>query len=164
MGGDLRHSEQGLAIRAPMTILELLLMIQEGRALHEERRERGHPEVDHSVDRVRAATLVGKPFQASSQRVQEGRQNAHPLLESDTFPPANPFCANRVKKSHSAQVATKPVVQPENLASPQGQPRLTSIHIENCRPAPQPLDCDAPPRGSVLVHQMCPQWPQHEQR
>jgi hypothetical protein len=118
MGGDLGHSEQGLAIRALTTILELLLMIQKGRALHEEPRERGHPEVDHLADRVRAATLVGKPFQASSQRVQEGRQNAHPLPESNSFAPANPLCANRVKKSHPTQVASKPVVQPENFASP----------------------------------------------
>ena len=83
-----------------MVILELLLMLEEGWALHEECRERGYPEVDHSIGRIRAATLVGEPFQASSQRVQEGRENVHPLLESDSLPVANPLHADRVKKSH----------------------------------------------------------------
>src|SRR5215831_17473244 len=104
VGGNLGDVEQGLAIRARMVILELLLMVEEGWALHEECRERGHPEVDHSIGRIRAATLVGEPFQASSQRVQEGRENVHPLLESDSLPVANPLYADRVKKSHFGPV------------------------------------------------------------
>jgi hypothetical protein len=68
--------------------------------LHEECRERGHPEVDHSIGRIRAATLVGEPFQASPGRVQEGHENAHPLPEPDSLPFENPLNADRVKKTH----------------------------------------------------------------
>src|SRR5215470_18665483 len=119
-----------------MCVLELLLMIQERWALHEERRERRHPEVDHAIGRIRAATLVRKPFQASSQRVQQGRKDRHPLLESDSLPVANPLCANRVKKSHYAGRLQSPAFT-FNWGCPLPiwplrHHRLTSIHIANC--------------------------------
>jgi hypothetical protein len=72
VGGNPGYIEQGLAIRACMPFLKPPLMIEKRRALHEKRRERRHPEIGHPIGRIGPATLVGKPFQASAQRTQEG--------------------------------------------------------------------------------------------
>jgi len=70
VGGNPRYIEQGLAIRTCMLVLKPPLMIEKRRALHEKRRKRRHPEIGHPIGRIRPATLVGKPFQASAQRTQ----------------------------------------------------------------------------------------------
>src|SRR5215468_2857778 len=72
-----------------MPALKPPLMIEKRRALHEKRRERRHPEVGYPIARIRPATLVGKRIQASSQRIEEGRQNPHPFLESDSLQVVN---------------------------------------------------------------------------
>ena len=64
--GDLGDTEQARAVGVPMACLELPLMGQEGRALHEEHREGRHADVAHGVGRVDAAALVRKPVQAAS--------------------------------------------------------------------------------------------------
>jgi hypothetical protein len=50
-----------------MASLELALMRQEGRALHEEHRERRHADVAHRIGRVDATALVREPVQAAAQ-------------------------------------------------------------------------------------------------
>jgi hypothetical protein len=67
VGGDFGDAEQAGAIGAAMPFLELPLMRQERRALHEKHRERRHSDVAHAVGCVHAATLVRKPVQAASQ-------------------------------------------------------------------------------------------------
>jgi hypothetical protein len=67
VAGDLGDTEQAGAIGVPMAFLELALVGQEGRALHEEHRERRHAEVAHGIGRVDAAALVREPVQAASQ-------------------------------------------------------------------------------------------------
>src|SRR5215472_5835378 len=67
----------------------------------EKRRERCHPEIGDPIARIRPATRVGQPFQASAQQTQEAPKYRHPLLESDSRRVANPLRAHRVKKSHA---------------------------------------------------------------
>src|SRR5690242_12121052 len=73
-----------------MALLELALMGQEGRALHEEHREGGHAEVAHAIGRVDAAALVRKPVQAAAQRSEQGIERAHAHYESHFERLANP--------------------------------------------------------------------------
>ncbi len=67
VGGDFDDAEQVGAVGAAMPFLELPLMRQERRALHEKHREGRHSDVAHAVGRVHAATLVRKPVQAISK-------------------------------------------------------------------------------------------------
>jgi hypothetical protein len=137
---NLGNIEQSLAIRTPMSVLKPSLIIQKRRPLHEKRRERRHPEVDHPIGRIRSATLVGKPLQASSQGVKQGRKNPHPLLESDSRPVAKPLRAHRVKKSHSTGLTPRPfptwlrakIAGRHCPGYPRRAFRLTSIYIANC--------------------------------
>src|SRR5215831_19846904 len=99
--GDLGDIEQGLAIRTGMVVFKPPLKIEKRRALHEKRRERCHPEIGDPIARIRPATRVGQPFQASAQQTQEAPKYRHPLLESDSRRVANPLRAHRVKKSHA---------------------------------------------------------------
>jgi hypothetical protein len=57
--GDPIHREQGLAVGPSVTRRQMPLMRQEGRALHEERRERSQAEVRHGVGRVLTLPPVG---------------------------------------------------------------------------------------------------------
>lgn len=57
VGGQFGDAEQAGGVGAPVARLEPALMRQEGRALHEERREGGHADVGHPVvSRVRGAS------------------------------------------------------------------------------------------------------------
>jgi len=67
VAGDLGDAEQAGAVGAPVACLELALVGQEGRALHEEHREGCHADVAHRIGRVAAAALVREPVQAASQ-------------------------------------------------------------------------------------------------
>ena len=67
VAGDFGDVEQAGAVGAPMTYLELALVGQERRALHEEHREGSHADVAHGIGRVDATALVGEPVQAASQ-------------------------------------------------------------------------------------------------
>lgn len=91
--GDLADAEQAGGVGEPMALLELALMGQEGRALHEEHREGGHAEVAHAIGRVDAAALVRKPVQAAAQRSEQGIERAHAHYESHFERLANPLFA-----------------------------------------------------------------------
>jgi hypothetical protein len=57
----------GTLTSVAMSCLELSLMGQERRALHEEHREGRHADVGHAIGRVRTSALVRQPVQAASQ-------------------------------------------------------------------------------------------------
>jgi hypothetical protein len=67
VGGDFGDAEQAGAVGAAMAFLEVPLMRQKRRALHEKHREGRHADVGHGIGRVRAETLVRKPVQTASQ-------------------------------------------------------------------------------------------------
>ena len=60
VAGDFAHAEQCLAVRTALTGLQMPLMGQKRRALHEERREPGQSEIGHVVGRVPTPPLVGQ--------------------------------------------------------------------------------------------------------
>ena len=47
VAGDFVQPEQGFAVRSRLALLQLSLVCQEGRALHEEHRERRHADIGH---------------------------------------------------------------------------------------------------------------------
>src|SRR5271157_5296482 len=67
VAGDFGDAEQAGAVGAAMPLLELPLMCQERRALHEKHREGRHSDVAHAIGRVHAQALVRKPVQAAPQ-------------------------------------------------------------------------------------------------
>ena len=67
VAGDFGDAEQAGAVGTPMPRLELELVGQKGRALHEEHREGSHTNVAYGIGRVDATALVGEPVQAASQ-------------------------------------------------------------------------------------------------
>ena len=82
VAGDLAHAEQCLAVRSAVTRLQMPLVCQKGRALHEERGERGQREIGHGVGRVPALPLVGQGLAAAAQRIEEAVLDRHRFLES----------------------------------------------------------------------------------
>jgi hypothetical protein len=67
VAGDFSDAEKAGTVGAAVAFLELPLMGQERRALHEKHREGRHSDVAHPVGRVDAPALVRKPVQAASQ-------------------------------------------------------------------------------------------------
>jgi hypothetical protein len=67
VGGDFGDTEKAGAVGAAVPFLELALMRQERRTLHEEQRDGRHADVADAVGRVHAAALVREPLQAPSQ-------------------------------------------------------------------------------------------------
>jgi hypothetical protein len=65
-------------------------MRQEGRALHEKRRERSEYEVAHRIGRVLAAPPVGQGLAITAQRGDEAVRDGHDRLESRIDPEENP--------------------------------------------------------------------------
>jgi hypothetical protein len=82
VAGDLAHAKQCLAIRSAVTCLQMPLVCQEGRALHEERGKRGESEIGHGVGCVFAPPPVGQGFAATAQRGKETILDLHPYVES----------------------------------------------------------------------------------
>ena len=104
---DLRDPEQRRAVRPPMAQIELTLMRQKRRALHEKHRKRRHAEIGHRIARVQAPALVRKSGQARAQRIEQGFEQTHPFCESRSRSLANPNHAQRVIPSHpSRQIKT----------------------------------------------------------
>jgi hypothetical protein len=98
---DRRHAEQAPAVRPALPLLQMALMRQERRALHEEHRKRR--KVGHGVARVRPwPTQVGKRVAAPLQRGQKRRQRLHPHLESENRPAGNPLSYQAVKMRTAA--------------------------------------------------------------
>jgi hypothetical protein len=67
VAADFGDAAQAGAVGAAMTLLEVALMGQERRALHEEHREGRHSDVTRAITRVHPRTPVRKPVQAASQ-------------------------------------------------------------------------------------------------
>src|SRR5271163_2934920 len=67
VGGDFGDTEKAGAVGSAVAFLQLALMRQERRALHEEHREGRHADVADAVGRVHAVALVREPVQAPSQ-------------------------------------------------------------------------------------------------
>jgi hypothetical protein len=82
VAGDFARAEQGLAVRAALTGLQMALMGQKGRALHEERGEPGQGEIGHVVRRVQASPLVRQGPAAPTQGIEEAVQDWHKWVES----------------------------------------------------------------------------------
>lgn len=82
VAGDFVHPEQRLAIGTALRYFQMALMGQEGRALHEERRERGEREVRHRIARVVPRTWVWQGLATAAQRGDEAAWNGHGVLES----------------------------------------------------------------------------------
>ena len=82
VGGDFLDPEQGLAVRAPLALLQRPLKGQERRALHEEHGERRQTEIGYGD--IAAPPLAGVR-ERSANRLQVGeqrRQNLHPQRKS----------------------------------------------------------------------------------
>ena len=62
----------------PVALLQAPLMRQEGWALHEEHRERGHADVGDPIGRVAPAAWVGKGLATPGQGAEQGVQAVHP--------------------------------------------------------------------------------------
>jgi hypothetical protein len=84
VGGDRRHTEQRLAVRPTVPLGQRLLMPEEGRAAHEEDRERRQTDIGQCVVAVapRAFALVRQTGADIAQRPDHVCNGAHPVLES----------------------------------------------------------------------------------
>jgi hypothetical protein len=91
VAGDFGDAEQTGAVGAAMAFLELPLMRQERRALHEEHRKGRHSDVSHAVGRVDTTALVREPVQAAAQRSEQGIERTHARQESHSAVLANPL-------------------------------------------------------------------------
>ncbi len=91
VGGNFGDAEQAAAVGAAMTRLEVALMGQKRRALHEKHREGRHSDVTHAIGRVQAKTLVGKPVQAASQESEQRIERSHTHHESQYGVFVNPL-------------------------------------------------------------------------
>ena len=80
--GDLGHAEQCLAVRTALRGLQMALVRQERRALHEERGEGGNDEIGHAVRRVLPGQRVGQGLAVAAQRGDESIRHAHGEFES----------------------------------------------------------------------------------
>lgn len=80
--GDFAHAEQCLAVRPALSGLQMPLVCQKRRALHEERREPGHGEIGHVIGRVLAPPLVAKGPAATAKGIEKAVQDWHTSVES----------------------------------------------------------------------------------
>jgi hypothetical protein len=62
--------------------LELALMGQEGRTLHEKDRERRHRDVRHRISGILPPTAVREALEALAKTAEQGAQALHPDVES----------------------------------------------------------------------------------
>jgi hypothetical protein len=79
---DFADPEQGLTVRTALTGLQMALMRQKGRALHEEGRERGKGEIRHVIGRVLASPLVGQRPAATAKGIEKAVLKRHRPVES----------------------------------------------------------------------------------
>src|ERR1019366_1489563 len=80
---------QRLAVRPAVSGLQMPLVCQEGRALHEERGKGGQREVGHGVGGVFAPPPVGHGLAATAQRGEETILDLHPYVEPEIALAAN---------------------------------------------------------------------------
>lgn len=82
VSGDFAHPEQGLTVRTALAGLQMALVRQKRRALHEERRERGQREIRHGVSCVLAPPPVGQGPAATTQGIEKAVLKRHRPVES----------------------------------------------------------------------------------
>ena len=82
VAGNFAHPEQCLTVRTALTGLQVALMCQKGRALHEERGERGQREIRHVIGHVLASPLVGQRPAAATEGIEKTIQDGHTPAES----------------------------------------------------------------------------------
>jgi len=82
VAGDFAHPEQCLAVRTALAGLQMTLVRQKRRALHEKRRERGQREIRYVVGRVLSPSLVGKRPAATAQGIEKTILEWHVAVES----------------------------------------------------------------------------------
>src|SRR4051812_10747792 len=101
VAGDLVQTEQRLAIRSPLSLLQTTLVRQERRALHEKQGKRRQANVSHRVARAASLPKVEQRVAAPAQRSDETIQDFHdpekpdfrrrgnsPKAPRSNFPPA----------------------------------------------------------------------------
>jgi hypothetical protein len=102
---NLRHPKQRLAVRATVAapVLQVPLMGQERRALHEKRRKRRHADIGHDVMAVFPVPLVRQTRTGGPQPRYQDVDRSHTALESDSSRPEH--CPNvpRFNQSHPPQ-------------------------------------------------------------
>ena len=124
-GGD---AEQGLAVRAPLPLRQGALVRQEGRAAHEEQRERGQADVGHRVGAGRQ-----RPFAPVGQTGTDRAQRRDACLKGVHTPPESRFAVRRKPISRRAapsEAKTQPVWQLRLTGRdrPDGPPDATQSH------------------------------------
>jgi hypothetical protein len=136
VGGDPGYLEQALAVRSSMPFLELTLMREKGRALHEEDRERRHADVGHRIDGVLPPARVREALEASAKTAKKVTQDVHPDGESYRTGDSEAPIASGPRNCSSCDVSDSPRaglappmacrVEPNQLL----QSRF--VRIENC--------------------------------
>ncbi len=148
VAGDPIHPEQGLAVGAALTRRQMPLMRQKGRALHEERGERGHAEIGHGVGRVLPLPLVGNRPGSSDERQRSGGPSCSPRQRIDkaVAPEAvirlsPPICPELLHSRLSPAPSARPPPTPPE--APIRRPdRHAAGQNENCCNRPACLDHD----------------------
>jgi hypothetical protein len=77
VSGDFGRAEQRLAVRAPAFLRQMALVFEKRRALHEEDRKRGEPEIRHLVLRIGPDPPVRQQQATAAQRGQKAIQSVH---------------------------------------------------------------------------------------
>src|SRR5271170_5181752 len=87
------HSQQGLAIRAPVSdpFANLTLVRQKRRTLHQERRKPRQPDVPHRELRVPPLPLVRQARAGPSDTIDQIIEKAHRIVESELEPKHKSF-------------------------------------------------------------------------
>ena len=96
VGGNALYSQQGLAIRAPVSdpFANLALVRQKRRTLHQERRKPRQPDVPHRELRVPPLPLVRQARAGPSDTIDQIIENAHRIVESELEPKHKSFLVN----------------------------------------------------------------------
>jgi hypothetical protein len=109
--GDLADAEQRLAIRAAVSGLQMPLVCQEGRALHEERSKGGESEVGHGIGRVFATPAVRQGLAVTAQRGDQAILDVHPYVESQFAIRANRENRKECRSSRQCDIWDSPAAR-----------------------------------------------------
>jgi len=115
VAGDLGDAEQACTVGPAVPGLELTLVRQERRALHEEDRQGHHADVAHAVGRVGPPPLVRGPVQAAAQRSQQRIEQRHDRQESHFGTFANPLLAASHSSADSCCLRDSPLIAQPHL-------------------------------------------------
>src|SRR3954454_4311924 len=90
VAGDLIETEQRLAVRASLSLLQTALVRQERRTLHEEQGKRRQADVRHRVAHITSLPQVRQRLTAPAQRPKETIQDFHAPEKPDFRRRGNP--------------------------------------------------------------------------